>query len=276
VSTPQGPYGPQNPYGQQPAQGPYAGGPYGPYGQQPPAPQQPPYPQQQQQAYGGWGAPPMPPPPRKSRTGLVIGIVGGVAALVVAVVAGLAMLGSKVESNFPDAKFELTLPQKLLDGRYELTEDLSDTEGKKVEDGMKGAWAAKVTAAKVAQYGLGGDDTKGVLIISGVYGRFQNLRDGRESMLKGVTETDGLTVAVPAQDFRPSGSDTTITCEVVTQKASAVTVTYPVCAWADGNTAAVVAKMSASDVSKDASDVDMAAAAKVTLQVRSETRKAIG
>lgn len=265
MSTPQGPYGPQHSYGPPPAQGPYAGGPYGSYGQQP------------QQAYGGWGAPPMPPPPRKSRTGLVIGIVGGVVALVVAVVVGLAMVGSKVESGLPDAEYQLTLPQTLLNGRYELTDDMSDTQGRKVEDEMNGAWDAKVTKARVAQYGLGGRTTEGVLVISGMYGRFQHLAALRGGMFKGLGESDGVTVAVPAKDFRPDGADTTITCEVVTQKqrGGTATLTYPACAWADGNTAAMVAEMTASGLHKDPADVDLEAAAKTTLQVRSEARKSI-
>ncbi|HEV7981036.1 hypothetical protein [Amycolatopsis sp.] len=58
-------YPPRQPYGQQPQQ---------PYGQQPPYGQQQPYPQQPY----GYGPPPgYPQPPKKSKTGLIIGIVIG-------------------------------------------------------------------------------------------------------------------------------------------------------------------------------------------------------
>ncbi|MEU2283478.1 DUF3824 domain-containing protein [Streptomyces sp. NPDC013178] len=278
---PPGPYGPQNPYGQQGpqppqgpppqhAQGPYAPGPYGPqpHGQQPYGAPYPPQPY-------GWGVPPMAPPPRKRRIGLVLGIVGGVLGVVVAGVVALAVIGASVESNFPEAEYQLTLPKTLLDGRYELTDDHSDTEGQKIEEEMDGAWDAKVTDSKVGQYALGGDEAEGALVVSGMYGRFQNTDENRDSMLKGVTEVDGLKMAVQPKDFRPSGSDTTVTCEVVTQEELGTTLTYPVCAWADGNTAAVVAEITAETVTQKPSDVDLEAAAETTLKVRSETRKAL-
>ncbi|CAM5708831.1 hypothetical protein [Streptomyces aurantiogriseus] len=217
----------------------------------------------------------MAPPPKKRRIGLVLGIVGGVVGVVVAAVVALAVIGAGVESNFPEAEYQLTLPKTLLDGRYELTDDLSDTEGQKIEEEMDGAWDAKVTDSTVGQYALGGDENEGALLVSGMYGRFQNTDEGRDSMLKGVGEADGLTVAVQPKDFRPGGSDVTVTCEVVTQKELGTTLTYPVCAWADGNTAAVVAEITAETVTQSPSDVDLEAAAETTLKVRSETRKAL-
>ncbi|MFJ8109894.1 hypothetical protein [Streptomyces sp. NPDC096132] len=273
---PPNPQGPQNPYGPpapQPPQGPYAPGPYGqqappPYGH-PPAPQQP-------QPYGAPYPPPpygWAPPPKKSRTGLILGIVGGVFGLVVAGVVALVLIGVKVEGGFPDAEYRLTLPKTLLDGRYDLTQDLSDTQGEEIEQEMDGAWDAKVTDSQVGQYGLGGDDTQGALLVSGMYGRFQNTDDNRDDMLKGVGEADGLTVAVKPKDFRPNGSDTTVTCEVVTQTEAGTTLTYPVCAWVDGNTAAVVAEITAANIAQDPAEVDLEAAAETTLKVRSETRK---
>ncbi|MFC4504053.1 MULTISPECIES: hypothetical protein [Streptomyces] len=271
MSTPPPPP-PPNPYGPPPPQGPYAPGPYG----QQPVPQQPygtPYPQPHPyppQPYGAW---PPPPPPKKRRLGLILGIVGGVVGVVVALLVALALIGVGVEKNFPAAEYQLTLPETLVDGRYELADDLSGTEGQKIEDEMDGAWDAKVTDSKVGQYNLGGDATKGLLVISGMYGRFQNTDGNRDSMLKGVGGADGLTVAVPPKDFRPSGSDTTVTCEVVTQKELGTTLTYPVCAWVDGNTAAVVAPITAQAATQEPSDVQLEFYAKLTLQIRSETRK---
>ncbi|MEU9441061.1 hypothetical protein AB0D42_09080 [Streptomyces sp. NPDC048304] len=260
------PYGPPpqaaapGPYGQQPP--PAAPGPYGsPYPPQQPYPPQP----YGQQPYGGWGVPPMAPLPKKRRVGLILGIVGGA---VVAIVVVLALIGVAAESGFPEAKNRLTLPKTLLEDRYQLAEDLSDTEGKKVEKEADGAWDAKDIHAVTARYSPGGDSSKGMLLVSGMYGRFKNKDAVRRNMLKGATDADSVTVDRAPQDVTPSGSDVTISCEVLTQKASLVTITYPVCAWADGNTAAIIGE--AALPAPDPSDVDLDAAARHTLKVRSE------
>ena len=216
----------------------------------------------------------MAPPPKKGRRGLVLGLVGGVGGVLVAIVVVLVVIAATSESGYPPAEYALTLPKTLLDGRYELADDLSGSEGGKIEDEMDGAWGAKVTEAKVGQYSLGGDNAKGVLVLSGMYGRFKNMERTRTSMLKGAGEADGVTVTAGPEDFTQDGSPT-VSCEVLTQKQSGTTLTYPVCAWADGNTAAVIAPMTAKTVTQDPSEVDLAFYAKVTLQVRSETRKAI-
>ena len=272
---PQGPYGPPNPYGgQQPPQGPYASGPY-PQQPQPQPPYGTPYPQQQPY---GWGAPPMAPPPRKRRTGLVLGIVGGVVALIVAIVVGLAMVGAKVTGgSFPEAKYALSLPRTLVDGRYELAKDLSDTEGQKVESEAEGAWDAKDVRAVVGQYSLGGDQTRGTLVVSGMYGRFNHTELTRKNMMRGAAEGAGAKVAVPAQDFHPEGSDgITVSCEVLTQTQLGTRVTVPVCGWADGNTGASVAEVTTATMSQDPSEVDLDKAAATTARIRTEMRKPIG
>ncbi|MEU2928739.1 hypothetical protein ABZ636_27370 [Streptomyces sp. NPDC007251] len=260
------PYGPPpqaaapGPYGQQPP--PAAPGPYGsPYPPQQPYPPQP----YGQQPYGGWGVPPMAPLPKKRRVGLILGIVGGA---VVAIVVVLALIGVAAESGFPEAKNKLTLPKTLLEDKYQLAEDLSDTEGKKVEKEADGAWDAKDIHAVTARYSPGGDSSKGMLLVSGMYGRFKNKDAVRRNMLKGATDADSVTVDRAPQDVTPSGSDVTISCEVLTQKASLATITYPVCAWADGNTAAIIGE--AALPAPDPSDVDLDAAARHTLTVRSE------
>ncbi|MFF8724966.1 hypothetical protein ACF073_00570 [Streptomyces sp. NPDC015171] len=254
---------PQPPYGQQPQ----APGPYGsPYPQQPHPGQ--PYPPQQ--PYPAWGAPPMAPPPKKRRIGLVLGIVGGAVAAVVVL---LIVIGMVAESGFPAAERKLTLPKTLLDGKYELSQDLSGTEGKKIESEADGAWDAKDTHGVVGSYGQGGDETKGTLVISGFYGRFKNAGAARRNMMKGAAEGEGATVAVPAKDF---GLDVTITCQVVTQKQVGTEISVPMCAWADGNTGATVAEVSTATVNKDPSEVDLEAFAKDTLRIRSESVKPIG
>ncbi|MFI1072082.1 hypothetical protein [Streptomyces puniciscabiei] len=277
-----GPYGQQpaqgapGPYGQQPAQG--APGPYGPqppqaapgaygYPPQAPYPAQPGYPQQ---PYPGWGAPPVVPLPKKRRVGLIIGIVAGALVTVVVV---LVVIGMAVESGFPEAKNKLTLPQTLLDGKYRLAQDLSDSEGKKIEDEAHGAWDAKDLHGVVGTYNLDGDAAKGTLVVSGMYGRFQNTDTARRNMMKGAAQGDNAKVAVPAKDFNLSG--VTISCEVVTQEQLGTKFTVPMCAWADGNTGATVATVNTPLASQDPSQIDLEAAARNTLKVRSEAVRPI-
>lgn len=282
MSTPQGPYGPQNPYGM-PPQGPYAAGPNAqqPYGQ-PLAPQpqpQPPYgtpyaqtPYPQQQPYG-WGVPPMSPPPAKRRIGLVFGIVGGV----VAVIAVVLFAGSKMaNSGFPEAEYELSLPKTLENGRYRLTKDLSDSEGRKLRDQAAGAWDGKLDGVVVGHYGLGGDQAKGTLAVTGMYGRFKYPDSIRDEMMKGGGDAEGAKVAVGPRDFHPDGSDgLTITCEVSTQTELGTEVTVTLCGWADDNTSGSMAEATAATRTQNPADVDLNKAAVATLQVRSEMRKAI-
>ncbi|MGV4984013.1 hypothetical protein ACVB8X_02890 [Streptomyces sp. NRAIS4] len=278
---PNGPQQPPYPYGQQPPQA----APY-PYGQQPPqaapgpygqqaAPGPYGYPQQQQpyppqQPYPGWGAPPMAPLPKKRRVGLILGIVGGA---VVAVVVALALIGMAAESGFPEAKNKLTLPKTLLGGKYQLARDLSDSEGKKIEDEADGAWDAKDLHGVVGTYNVDGDATKGTLVVSGMYGRFKNTDAARRNMMKGAAEGANAKVAVPAKDFDLGG--VTISCEVVTQEQMGTKFTVPMCAWADGNTGATVATVNTPLASQNPSDIDLEASARNTLEIRSEAVKPI-
>ncbi|MET8974406.1 proline-rich domain-containing protein [Streptomyces sp. NPDC004539] len=294
--SPQGPYGPPNPYGQQPAApGPYGqppaygGAPYGqpqqtPYGAQapygPPPQGQPPYgqppygqPPYGQPPYGQpWGAP-LPPPPPKRRLGLVLGIVGSVLVLLVVAVVSLAVIGGS-DKGFPEARYKLTLPKTLLDGKYRFAQDMSGTLGKQIE-AESGAWNARDLKATVGRYDVGGGQTKGSLIISGMYGRFKDTAASREGMMKGAGEAESASVAVAPKDYDLPGADTTITCEVVVQEQLGNKLTYPICAWADGNTGASVAEVSAQTVTQKAEDVDMEAAARTTLKVREEMRQPI-
>jgi hypothetical protein len=274
-----------NPYGRQPT-------PYGqqppPYGQQPPPPYgqgQPPPPPYGQQPYPGapfgqpapWGAAPAGLPPKKNRTGLILGIVGGAVVLVVAAVVGIGLIGEKVVGGFPEAEYRLTLPKTLLSDRYQLTKDLSKSDGAAtIEKEADGAWDAKDTKAVVAQYTLGGDDTKGVLVVSGMYGRFKNTNLARRHMREGASKGAGAVVAVKAKDFHPAGSDVPVACEVLTQTQGGTRTTMPVCAWTDGNTGASVAEITQATVLKDPASIDLQAAAETAAQVRTEMRKPIG
>lgn len=263
---------PQYPYGQQP-QPPHQGA-YGqPYPPQPQPYGQQPYPQQQYgQPYpAGW----QPPPPPKSRVGLVLGIVGGVVALVVVGAVGLWAVGTQSTSGFPEAEYRLTLPDTVLDGEYELAKDLSHPSGRQLEEEAEGAWDARDVKAGIGQYTPLADGAEGALIVSGMYGRFKNTDTARDNMLKGAGEAGTITVVVPPADYTPGGSDITISCQVVAQKRAGSEITYPICAWADGNTGASIAEFTGASVGQDAEDVDVEAFAERTLQVRSEIRQRI-
>ncbi|MDX2547361.1 hypothetical protein ACOT81_32395 [Streptomyces sp. WI04-05B] len=275
---PDNPFGPpptSGPYGQQPPPPPYQAPQPGPYGgQQPPGP--PPY---GQQPYGApapapWGASVQ--PPKKSRLGLILGIIGGVVALVVVGVAVLVWFVTKSDSGFPEAEYKLTLPQKVLDEKYELAGDLSGAEGKTIEDEADGAWDARDTKAVVGQYSLGGDQAQGTLVISGMYGRFKNTGLARDNMMEGAAGGEGAKVAVKPRDFKPAGSDVTVTCEVLVQTQLGTKITIPVCGWVDGNTGASIAEITADTVTKDPAQVDLAAAAETAVKIREEIRKPIG
>ncbi|KUN09830.1 hypothetical protein AQI96_25225 [Streptomyces canus] len=282
MSTPQGPYGPQNPYHQQfpqPPQGPYAPGPYGqqqPYGAPPVPPQQQPYgtPYPQQQPYG-WGVPPVAPPPKRRPLVVILAIVGGLVALGVA---GSVMRGVEESSGvgYPDAEYSLDVPRTLLGGRYELAQDLSDSvEAQRIEDQAEGASGYKDTKAAVGQYSLGGDATKGTLVVSGMYGRFKNPDRARESLLNGAAAGEGSRIAVSPQDFHPDGADTTVTCEVLTKDQGGTEITVPICAWGDGNTGAAMTELTAATMTLDPAEVDLDEAAATAARVRSEMRKPI-
>ncbi|MEV7690341.1 hypothetical protein [Streptomyces bungoensis] len=233
----------------------------------PPPPQQPLPPQLSHV----WDVPPMLlPPPKKSRVGLVIGIAGGAFTVVLAILVTLVLIEANI--GFPEARFTLTLPGTLLDGRYELTQDLSDSVGRKMEKNSRHIWDAKITHAVVGRYSLGGAPNRGALLITGIYGRFKNLDETRSEALKRDGEAAGATVVVSPRDVTPSGADVRISCEVLSRKGPAWTIAYPVCAWADDNTSALVAEMVFGAAN---ADLDLKSAARTTLQVRSETVKAI-
>ncbi|WP_406863112.1 hypothetical protein ABZO31_22795 [Streptomyces sp. HUAS MG47] len=269
MSTP--PQPPQ--YPQQPQPGnPYASAPQGPYGTPQGVPPQ--YPQG-----GGWGQPQAPfgqpvPPPKKNRTGLILGIVGGVLLVCVLLVGGLAYLGKSlvegVESSFPEARYKLTVPQTLL-GDYKLVTDSSATEGKEVEETIDPT--VRDAKAAIAQYE---GKNASVLVVSGFHGRLSDPDGTRAAILDGAADDPNTTIAVPAKDFRPAGSDVTISCQVARSKEGGVTSTLPMCAWGDDNTASFVAVVTAETALMDPKKVDLAKVAETTAEVRTEMRKPIG
>ncbi|MFJ8075481.1 hypothetical protein ACIQ7Q_16465 [Streptomyces sp. NPDC096176] len=269
---------PPNPYGQQP----------NPYGQPQYPQQQPPHPQPgygQQQPYpgagGGWGgplpyAPPVPPPKRKNRTGLTISLAFGLVALLL----GLAWFGNRGsssssgggESSFPAAEYGLTAPKTLLDGTYELADDQSAERQKQLESSTVDESNIRDPKATVAQYTSTSEG--GVLVLSGLYGLIKDPDTARESILRGAAGADGSTLAVPAKDFTPAGSEVTITCQVVTMdQAGGGTGHLPICAWADDNTNVSVTLVTDETAKQSPEDIDLESAAATTAQVREEIRQ---
>lgn len=268
---PQGPYGPpppqQNPYGQQPPPGPYPQQPpAAPYGYPPQPPQGPPGP------WGQPGAPGYPQPPRKSRTGLVLGIVAGGLVLVIGGGFGLyKLIDAGADAAFPEATHRLVVEETVLDGEFTLAEDMSDSKGKEIEDTPD--VSVRDGKAVVAQYG---SEENGVLVLSGMYGRLSSASFIRGKIMEGAAEADGAKLVVPAKEFKPAGYGITVECQVVQSTEMGMTANTPMCAWGDGNTAAMIAVIRPDDLGKEPASLDLAKAAEETAKVRSEIRKPLG
>ncbi|MEV1044942.1 hypothetical protein [Streptomyces sp. NPDC049916] len=278
-NPPQGPYGPpppQNPYGAPAAPGPVPN--QSPYGY----PQQPPVPPQQ----GGWGQPGIPgggapgaggwpppgPQPRKKRTGLIVGIAVGALLVAGGIVFGVTQLADKgSDLVYPEAKHELLVQKQLLDGEFSLTQDLSDTEGKEIEDTPDPS--IRDGKAVVAQYGSGGG---AVLVLSGMHGRLASPAFMRGTILEGAADADGAKLVVPPKKFTPDGHDVTIECQVVQSREGGGVANMPMCAWGDDNTAAMVALIRPDSILKSPGSIDLAEVAAETAEVRAEARKPIG
>ncbi|MFE9927916.1 hypothetical protein [Streptomyces sp. NPDC005533] len=252
-------------------------GPYGapqppqPYGGQYHAPQPSSHPHQQPYpGQGAWGQPPLG-PPRRNRTGMVVGIVVGSLVVFGSVVSAVASGGR----GFPEAKYRLTVPKTVVDGTYALAQDLSDTEG---EQALKGSRDAGIRDPKpvVAQYSSDVPGPGSALVMAGMYGRFKDPEGARRKMLAGAEDAEGASVAVPARDVTPAGSDITVSCEVLTMKKGSVKSTLPMCAWADENTGASVAVFTPEIARQQPGAVDLARIAEITLKVRAESRLPLG
>ncbi|MFF1508952.1 hypothetical protein [Streptomyces sp. NPDC058326] len=222
---------------------------------------------------GVWGQPPMGPPPKKKLSaGAVVAIVLGSLVLVgglgYAAKAGLDGVG--VTGPFPEATHELVVPKTLLAGEYTLVTDLSDTQGKEIEDTPD--LTVKDAEAAVGQYS-GKDES--VLVVSGMHGRIKNGEFTRGSILKGAATEKGSTLVVRPKDFTPAGYGVTVRCQVTTSKDALGTTTLPMCAWGDDNTAAAVALVTPDAATADPEDIDLAALAETTVKIRAEIRKPI-
>ncbi|GGS93396.1 MULTISPECIES: hypothetical protein [Streptomyces] len=272
MSTPP-PSGPPHPLGgQQPPPASGFGPPPGPPPQQawafpPAAPAVPPVP----------AMPPLPPgaPPRRGGTGRTLAIAAGVLVLLgVLAVPAQKVLGTLSTSAFPPAEHMLTLPQHLLGGRYTLTDDESAAMKEELtgEDVRRDPTIRDPRPA-VGHYSGSGTKDTAVLSFSGMYGQFKHPESVRDSILRGARTSESAAEAGPPKVFRPAGSEVAVSCQVLTLTGAGAKSTVPMCAWGDGNTAAVVGWV-LPDVSGRAPDaVDLAGFARLTLDVRAETRR---
>ncbi|WP_240805268.1 hypothetical protein [Streptomyces sp. A1547] len=218
-------------------------------------------------------------PPRKNRPGRVIGIVAGsfvvlgVLGFGVKLLAGAGSLASG--TGFPEARYRLTVPKTMLDGKYELVQDLSDTEGKKA---LKGSYDSKIRNPMpvVGQYNSNSPKGQSALVFSGMYGQFKDPESARRKMLGGAADAEGATLAVPAREITPPGSGITLSCQVLTMSQGGAESTLPMCAWADENTGASVGVVTPEIVAQKPGSVDLAKVAETTLKVRAESRQPIG
>ncbi|MGW0732884.1 hypothetical protein [Streptomyces sp. NPDC002851] len=273
---PTGPTGPAGPYGQQPypQQQPPPPGPYG-------SPQPGPYAGGSHPGPGGWGAPPPPPPPPPPRNnawrtiGIVALVVAGAGALLLFSAWGNRnsdTAGGPSDSAFPAAEYRLTLQKTLLDGEYTLAGDHS-SQGPQ-DDGSWDESNIKDMTPVVGQYTGKGDAASGkALVVSGMYGRISDPDEARRSMLRGAGTAQGTSIAVAAKDITPDGGGETVRCQVLTQQQSGVKVQMPMCAWADGNTAAGVATVDPAAAGQDLRSIDLEEAARTALAVRDEMRE---
>jgi hypothetical protein len=128
--------------------------------------------------------------------------------------------------------------QTLLDGKYKPVDD----QPAKQQDELAGTSEANVRDAKASVARYVSTSESGVLAVSGMHGRIKDTDEARTLILKGAEDADGSTIAVPAADFTPTGSEVIISCQVLTaEQADSGTSTLPMCAWADENTNAAVA-----------------------------------
>lgn len=191
------------------------------------------------------------------------------------IVAWAAVMVSEVgtDGDFPEARYRLALPKTLLGGEYKREQDFSDSPQESFEQHAESALGGLDVQAAVAIYTPA--DRGGQLNVSGVYGRFKDADDARDTMLKDAADPDGVSVARAPKDFRPSGSDVTVTCQVVAKEDLNMRVIMPMCAWNDGNTGALIGEIDPAVSSGDARDVDLASLAERTLRIRAELRQPI-
>lgn len=249
----------------------------------PPHPPAAPAPYPAQQPYGplysqpgGWGAPmapmpPIPPAPRRLSTGAIVGIVIGVVLGLPALSGVLLYVSSggqpgRHHSSSPVPKSEryrLAVPHALLDGKYTLAQDLSQTLNDKLAGQRNGRNEHDMKWAS-GQYVTTSGDEQETILFAGGYGEIDDPHRALDSMLRGMGDNEGVTVTTPAKEITPPGAQTPVTCEVLGATRAGQANSVVVCGWSDRSTVATVS------VPGGSADVDEAAMK--TTRIRNETR----
>ncbi|MEF3119114.1 hypothetical protein [Streptomyces chrestomyceticus] len=124
----------------------------------------------------------------------MLGIVGGVVAFVVVggTVAGVMMSGAG------GTKYKTVVPKTLVDGKYTLTKDLSDTVGAQVP--RNGSYAHNMTTVG-GQYQSGAKS----LVLLSMYGSVSDPTEAVKQTIHGM-ESSGGELVVPKHEERPHGA----------------------------------------------------------------------
>ncbi|MFF1795116.1 hypothetical protein ACFVXQ_13015 [Kitasatospora sp. NPDC058263] len=258
------PYGapqPQPPYGQPPQQygypqqgapAPQYGAPQPPYG----APQ-PPYGAAAPQAPYGAPGYPVAPPPKKSRAGLVVGLVIG------ALVLGGGGFGLyKVLGGDTGGKYKITAAQSLPDGYTQKSAKEQAADPSKAETSKLGTDLHVL----VASYAKGADPLDTISVI-GVYG---NLDDPDKIMKDSEKPGEGGSWTTPLAEFPAQDSHNSsakLSCGVYGVLGGKSQST--VCIWADKSTTARVSFLKASLTGAAQTALTPAQAAEKTRAIRS-------
>ncbi|CAM5614459.1 hypothetical protein SCALM49S_09250 [Streptomyces californicus] len=149
---------------------------------------------------GGW--PPQNPPPRRKRTGLIVGIALGAMVVAGGIAFGVAQLADKgSDLVYPKAEYRLVVQKQLLDGEFTLGDDLSETEGKEIEETPD--VSIRDAEAVVAHYTSG---EGGALILSGMYGRLASPDLMRGTIMEGAADAEDGKLVVPPRSSSPGGT----------------------------------------------------------------------
>ncbi|MCC3779997.1 hypothetical protein, partial [Streptomyces sp. UNOB3_S3] len=233
---------------------------------------------------GGWGAPvapmppmppvaPMAPAPRRLGAGAIVGIVVGVVFGLPALSGVLLYVSSggqgdrhhapSVSGGKDSERYRLTVPHTLLDGQYILAQDLSQAMDDKLAGQRNGRNEHDMKMVS-GQYATTSGDEQQTMLLAGSYGEIDDPHRALDSMLRGMTENEGVTVTTPAKEITPPGAQTPVTCQVLAATRAGQSNSVAVCGWSDHSTVATV--------SVPGDSVDLDAAAMKTLRIRNEAR----
>ncbi|MEK8144828.1 hypothetical protein NKH18_34615 [Streptomyces sp. M10(2022)] len=223
-----------------------------------------------QPGMSGW--PPQPPAPqRKKRTGLIVSIVVGALVAAGGIAFGVMQLVDKgAEAVYPEAKYRLIVPKKLLDDEFTLDQDMSDTQGKEIEDTPDAS--IRDAQAAVAQYSSGDGAASCSPVCTG--GSRAPASCGARSWAAPRTRRARRSSCRPRSSPRRLRHHHRVPGRAVDRgRAHDQHADVRV---GDDNTAAMVAVIRPLDVVKQPKAIDLEKAAQETAKVRAELRKPIG